>query len=134
MDTGLDGVDDSELDGEVDGELGAEVDLDEGDEGVGDRVFVHGGVIDGNVVFGVYRGVFKIGVVFFFGWGIGKSFCVGALLLGPSMLIRLKSILFNLELSIVGGGIILSTPPVIIFSCSFSIFFCASFFFSRYCH
>jgi hypothetical protein len=58
MDTGLEEVDNGELDGEVDGELGAEVDLDEGDEGVGDRVSIHGEVIDGNVVFGVYRGVF----------------------------------------------------------------------------
>jgi hypothetical protein len=53
--------------------------LDEGDkgvdEGVGDHV-VHGGVSDGNVVFGVYRGVFEIGVVFF-GWGLGNSFCIG---------------------------------------------------------
>jgi hypothetical protein len=126
LDTGLDGVDDGELGGELDGELdgelraevgtelGAELDLDEGDEGV-DKAAVHGGVTDGNVVFGVFRGVLKIGVIFFFSWGswgTGNSFCIGALLPGSSMLIRFRSMLFNSELLIIGGGIILSIPPV----------------------
>jgi hypothetical protein len=62
MDTGLEGVDNGELDGELGTELGAEVDLDEGDEGV-DEAVDHGGVIDENVVLGVYRGVFEIGVL-----------------------------------------------------------------------
>jgi hypothetical protein len=58
--------------------------------------------------------VFEINVVFFFGWGVGDSFCIGALLLGSSMLIRFRSMLFNrLELSVIGGGIKLGAPPVI---------------------
>jgi hypothetical protein len=63
---GVEGIDDGELDAELRTELGTEL----GDEGVGDRVgdrvSVHGGVTDENVVFGVYRGVFEIGVLFFF--------------------------------------------------------------------
>jgi hypothetical protein len=66
MDIGLEGIDDSELDAELGTELDTELDLDEGAEGVGDRV-VHGGVTDGNVVFCVYMGVFEIGVSLFFG-------------------------------------------------------------------
>jgi hypothetical protein len=80
MDTGLEGVDDAELDAE----LGTELDLDEDAERICDRVSVHGGVTDENVVFDVYMGVFEIGVLLFFGWSIGDSFCIGVLL-GCSM-------------------------------------------------